>query len=78
VIPSGRGDVSDVIPQALSDVAVLEEPEHLNWYNSGRKWTDNFRHVVGIAHTNYIEYALRDRGYLSAKFLKHFNQLVRQ
>jgi hypothetical protein len=31
---------------------------------------------VGIAHTNYVEYARRDRGEVSAQFLKHLNAFV--
>jgi hypothetical protein len=44
------------------DVAVLEEPEHLNWFNAKRRWSSEFRHVVGVMHTNYVDYVGRDLG----------------
>lgn len=60
-----------------ADVAVLEEPEHLNWYHHGRRWTDKFRHVVGVIHTNYLDYAMREEdGEAKAKALAIMNQLV--
>lgn len=52
------GDLCSQMPP--SDVCILEEPEHLNWYRSpGDGWTTSmkFKHVVGIVHTNYSEYA---------------------
>lgn len=74
IIPSGKhGDVTATIPHTHADIAVLEEPEHLNWFNSGRRWIDTFCHVVGICHTNYIEYARRESGEVNAKLLARIN-----
>ncbi|KAH8091468.1 digalactosyldiacylglycerol synthase [Aureococcus anophagefferens] len=50
-------DITSHIPRACDDVVILEEPEHLNWYRNGPRWTSRFRHVVGVAHTNYEAYA---------------------
>ncbi|XP_024380254.1 digalactosyldiacylglycerol synthase 2, chloroplastic [Physcomitrium patens] len=71
------GDISQFIPNQEADVAVLEEPEHLNWYYHGRRWTDKFQHVVGVVHTNYLEYVKRERnGSVQAFLLKHVNNWV--
>lgn len=52
------GDITALIPAEDVDICILEEPEHLNWYRApGDSWTDKFKHVVGIIHTNYFVYA---------------------
>ena len=71
------GDISSVIPDKEADVCVLEEPEHLSWYHHGRRWTDKFAHVVGIVHTNYLDYARREEGgAVKSALLKRINQWV--
>ncbi|KAJ4979118.1 hypothetical protein NE237_009898 [Protea cynaroides] len=75
IIPAG--DTSQFVSSKEADIAILEEPEHLNWYHHGRRWTDKFNHVVGIVHTNYLEYIKREKnGALQAFFVKHINNLT--
>ncbi|KAI3683698.1 hypothetical protein L1987_84211 [Smallanthus sonchifolius] len=75
IIPAG--DTSQFISSKDADIAILEEPEHLNWYHHGKRWTDKFNHVVGVVHTNYLEYIKREKnGALQAFFVKHINNLV--
>ncbi|KAM5559327.1 digalactosyldiacylglycerol synthase 1, chloroplastic [Rosa sericea] len=75
ILPAG--DTSQFIPSKDADIAILEEPEHLNWYHHGRRWTDKFNHVVGVVHTNYLEYIKREKnGALQAFFVKHINNWV--
>ncbi|CAI9766405.1 unnamed protein product [Fraxinus pennsylvanica] len=75
IIPAG--DTTKFIPSKDADIAILEEPEHLNWYHHGKRWTDKFNHVVGIVHTNYLEYIKREKnGALQAFLVKHINNLV--
>jgi hypothetical protein len=53
------GDITSLVSADDIDICVLEEPEHLNWYRApGESWTKKFKHVVGILHTNYFQYAL--------------------
>ena len=44
----GALDLIECLPEAsgCSDVVILEEPEHLNWYHSGGRWCDRFQYVV--------------------------------
>ena len=71
------GDVSSYITSARRDVAVLEEPEHLNWYHSGNRWSDTFEHVVGVVHTNYLEYArLEKHGEVKEAAMRFVNSWV--
>lgn len=71
------GDITSIIPDEEADVAVLEEPEHLTWYHHGKRWKTKFRLVVGIVHTNYLEYVKREKnGRLYAFLLKYVNSWV--
>ncbi|KAI0494490.1 hypothetical protein KFK09_024628 [Dendrobium nobile] len=71
------GDTSEFIPSKKGDIAILEEPEHLNWYYHGKRWTDKFNHVVGVVHTNYLEYIKREKnGAIQAFLVKHINNMV--
>jgi len=59
------GDIVKLIPEEQAQICVLEEPEHLNWYRApGESWTNKFKHVVGIVHTNYFVYAQEQPGAL--------------
>ncbi|KAM0853984.1 hypothetical protein ACQ4PT_050729 [Festuca glaucescens] len=71
------GDTSQFISSKEADIAILEEPEHLNWYHHGKRWTDKFNHVIGVVHTNYLEYIKREKnGALQAFLVKHINNWV--
>ncbi|KAF5953027.1 hypothetical protein HYC85_010971 [Camellia sinensis] len=70
------GDITEAIPDEEADIAVLEEPEHLTWYHHGKRRKTKFRLVVGVVHTNYLEYVRREKnGQLQAFFLKYINMI---
>ncbi|KAI8025902.1 hypothetical protein LOK49_LG02G00306 [Camellia lanceoleosa] len=71
------GDITEAIPDEEADIAVLGEPEHLTWYHHGKRWKTKFRLVVGVVHTNYLEYVRREKnGQLQGFFLKYINSWV--
>lgn len=71
------GDISEVIPDEKADIAILEEPEHLTWYHHGKRWKIKFGLVIGIIHTNYLEYVRREKnGRMQAFLLKYLNNWV--
>lgn len=71
------GDITEWVPDEEAFIAVLEEPEHLTWYHHGRRWKNKFQLVVGIVHTNYLEYVKREKhGSIIAFFLKYANSWV--
>ncbi|KAK9121547.1 hypothetical protein Syun_019164 [Stephania yunnanensis] len=72
------GDITKVIPDEEADIAVLEEPEHLTWYHHGKRWKTKFRLVIGIVHTNYLEYVKREKNGMQAFLLKYINSWVIQ
>ncbi|GMH28954.1 hypothetical protein Nepgr_030797 [Nepenthes gracilis] len=70
------GDITKIIPDEEADIAVLEEPEHLTWYHHGKRWKTKFRLVIGVVHTNYLEYVRREKNAMQANLVKHMNSWV--
>ena len=70
--------MSEYISDGKHDVAVLEEPEHLNWYHTGSRWSDKFRtSPSGAVHTNYLEYArLEEHGAVKEAAMRFVNSWV--
>eukprot|EP00890_Picochlorum_soloecismus_P002060 jgi/Picsp_1/2855/NSC_01080-R1_glycosyltransferase family 4 protein len=71
-------DIQPLVPRNVSCV-VLEEPEHLTWYHSGCRWIRAFEKyvpVIGIMHTNYVDYARRMAGETASLTLKRLNRFL--
>ncbi|RRT78906.1 hypothetical protein B296_00022544 [Ensete ventricosum] len=73
------GDITETIPDEMAEIAILEEPEHLTWYHHGRRWKTKFQRVIGVIHTNYLEYVKREKnGQIQAFLLKYINSWLIQ
>ena len=75
------GDICNLIPDTEADCCILEEPEHLNWMrpmdNGVPLWTEKFKYVVGIIHTNYKAYAQAHlSGFISSPFIGSLSSLM--
>ena len=71
-------DIQPLVPRSAACI-VLEEPEHLTWYHSGRRWIrafDRYVPVVGVMHTNYVDYARRMAGEAASITLKRLNKFL--
>ena len=44
---AGNNGIGTSWTQAKRDVAILEEPEHLSWFNRRFRWSLEFNHVIG-------------------------------
>lgn len=61
-------DICAKIPAEDADVAILEEPEHLNWFRVPKKdatanedilgWAHKFKHVVGVVRCNHFLFSM--------------------
>ncbi|WIA36591.1 hypothetical protein OEZ86_007880 [Tetradesmus obliquus] len=73
-------DIVKLVPREARDVAILEEPEHLCWFQHSSRWSRAFKHVVGILHTNYLAYIRSDApsgtGFLNTAAVYRVNRWV--
>lgn len=70
IVQDSDVDITTLIPNRYHGIAILEEPEHLNWLHRGRSWDSVFKCVVGVVHTNYVEYSKDKYGWLSSQATK--------
>jgi hypothetical protein len=74
ILPVGEITTVFELHPVARDVCVLEEPEHLTWHHAGQLWTRLFRLVVGVIHTNYLEYC-KASGIFGAQYAFAFSVL---
>jgi hypothetical protein len=67
---TSRQAASDVL-QHIMFTAVCSPRVRRCRYHHGRRWTDKFQHVVGVMHTNYLDYARREeKGHIKEALLR--------
>lgn len=69
-------NLQDYVPEGAADLIILEEPEHLTWYHTGKRWTKAHPAVVGIMHTNYVDYISRTAGKAAAGTIMRVNKFL--
>ena len=69
-------NIIDSIPSHYKDIAILEEPEHLNWVNTDSMWKEKFNYVIGIIHTNYVMYSGNRDGWFRGQLTKLWGKFV--
>ena len=74
ILPQSKVDLVRIVP--YRDIAILEEPEHLNWLHNGSSWRHRFKQVIGVIHTNYKQYTTERDGPLSGTIIQGFSKLV--
>lgn len=70
-------NISTGIPDQYKSTAETIKNTHTNRFQSpliGRAWTDKFRLVVGVAHTNYLMYARVHGMQMAEPILFHLNR----
>lgn len=70
IVQKSNVDITTLIPIRYRDIAILEEPEHINWLHRGRPWDLVFKCVVGVLHTNYVQYSQDRHGWVSSQATK--------
>lgn len=76
VIQKQTTNISCVVPLQRRDIALLEEPEHLNWFHTGKSCWNEYAQVVGIIHTNYAYYAIERDGWIYGNITRVFTRML--
>lgn len=76
VIQKRTTNISRAVPRQQRDIALLEEPEHLNWFERGNSCWSDYAQVVGIVHTNYVYYATKRDGRIYGTITGLFTRML--